>query len=143
MPASPPSERPPEPSSDPSSSPGAVPPPLLAAASLAGGQGLLLVGLGVLELASLSRERLSLGVGVAVFFLGLSALVLAAARALQQGAAWGRGPVLLVQLVQLGVAWTNRSELPMLVTGLLVVTAVAAVLGVIHPASVKRLDREP
>ena len=143
MPASPPPERPPKDSGDPPSSSGAVPLPLLAAAWLAGGQGLVLVGLGVLELASLSRERLSLGVGVAVFFLGLSALVLAAARALQQGAAWGRGPVLLVQLVQLGVAWTNRSELPPLVTGLLVVTAAAAVLGIVHPASVERLAREP
>ncbi|VXB19419.1 conserved membrane hypothetical protein [Nocardioides sp. AX2bis] len=114
----------------------------MVAASLVALQGLALVGLGVLQLASLTRESFTLGVGVGVFFLAFAVLLLAAARALLRGETWGRGPVLLAQLIQLGLAWTNRQELPLLLTGALVLTAVVAVLGVVHPASVARLARE-
>lgn len=118
-----------------------MPPPLVVAASLTALQGLVLVGLGLLELASISGDRLSLGITVSVFFLGLAALLLAASWSLWRAEGWARGPVLLAQLIQLGLAWTNRSELPVLVTVVLVASAVVAVLGVVHPASVERLAR--
>lgn len=140
----------PDPSDDPTEDPAGVaarhdptPPPLVVAASLVALQGLALVALGVLQLASLTRESFTLGVGVGVFFLAFAVLLLAAARALLRAETWGRGPVLLAQLIQLGLAWTNRQELPLLLTAALVVTAVVAVLGVVHPSSVARLAREP
>ncbi len=132
----------PSPSED-SSGGASAPPPLVLAVSLVALQGLALIGLGVFSLASLTRERFALGVGVGLFFLAFACLLLAAARAIHRGETWGRGPVLLAQLIQLGLAWTNRQELPLLLTGALVVTAVVAVLGVVHPASVERLAREP
>ncbi len=137
------------PSPDPSQVPGAgagdgpAPPPLVVAASLVALQGVALVALGGFQLASLTRERFTLGVGVGLFFLAFAVLLLAAARGVLRGETWGRGPVLLAQLIQLGLAWTNREELPVLLTGALVVTAVVAVLGMVHPASVERLAREP
>ena len=87
------------------------PPPLTVAASLVAVQGLVLVALSALELASVSPGRMSMGVSTAVFFLLYGVALLACAWGLTRRAAWSRGPVLITQLIQLGLAW-NLREVP-------------------------------
>ncbi len=117
------------------------PPPLTVAASLAAVQGGLLVLLAVLELAHLSSQRMSLGVTTSVFFgvYGLALVGCAVALTRQQG--WARGPVLLTQLIQLGLAWNLREFWP--VAGLMAVTALVVIAGMIHPATTDVLADDP
>ncbi|MDP2775060.1 MAG: hypothetical protein Q8O61_16020 [Nocardioides sp.] len=119
----------------------ANPPPLLVAASLVAVQGLLLVLFAVLEAASISSERLSMGVSTSVFFLAYGAALLGCAWALTRQHVWARGPVLLTQLIQLGLAWNLRdvpaASVPMAVVALIVVA------GMLHPATQAVLEGDP
>ncbi len=101
-----------------------------------------LLGVAALETASIHSDRVSLGVATAVFFGAYAVLLLTAAWALAHGQAWARGPVLLTQLIVLGVAWSLRGELPMVLTAVLVVAALVAVTGIVHPASIAHLARD-
>lgn len=115
------------------------PPPLTVAASLVAVQGMVLVALSALELTSISPERVSMGVSTAVFFLLYGIALLACAWGLTRRAAWSRGPVLITQLIQLGLAWNLRDvPLPAVV---LAVTAVVALAGMLHPTTVEVLNR--
>jgi hypothetical protein len=114
------------------------PPPLTVAASLVAVQGFVLVALAVLELVNASSERLSLGVSTAVFFLVYGGLLLLCAWALTQQQGWTRGPVLITQLIQLGLAW-NLRDLP-LVAVALALTAAVVLAGMLHPATLRTLQ---
>ncbi len=114
------------------------PPQLTVAASLVAIQGFVLVALAVLELANATSERMSMGVSTAVFFLVYGALLLGCAWSLTQQQGWTRGPVLITQLIQLGLAW-NLRDLP-LVAVALAVTAAVVLAGMLHPATLKTLQ---
>jgi hypothetical protein len=114
------------------------PPPLTVAASLVAVQGFVLLALAVLELVNASSERLSLGVSAAVFFLVYGGLLLFCAWALTQQQGWTRGPVLITQLIQLGLAW-NLRDLP-LVAVALALTAAVVLAGMLHPATLRTLQ---
>ncbi len=118
-----------------------VPPPLRVAASVAAVQGLGLLGLATVETASIDGDRLALGASTAFFFAAYGVLLLAAGFGLVRGGTWARGPVLITQLIQLGVAWNVRGDAPVVLLVVLVVSAIAAVAGIVHPASVERLSR--
>jgi hypothetical protein len=114
------------------------PPPLTVAASLVAVQGFVLVALAVLELVNVSSERLSLGVSAAVFFLVYGGLLLLCAWALTQQQGWTRGPVLITQLIQLGLAW-NLRDLPVVAVALALAAAVV-LAGMLHPATLRTLQ---
>ena len=114
------------------------PPPLNVAASLVALQGAGLVIFGVLELANVTSERLSMGVSTAIFFLVYGVALTACASGLTQKQGWTRGPVLITQLFQLGLAWNIREYA--LIAVLLAVTAAVALAGVLHPATLKVLQ---
>jgi hypothetical protein len=114
------------------------PPPLTVAASLVAVQGFVLVALAMLELVNVSSERLSLGVSAAVFFLVYGGLLLLCAWALTQQQGWTRGPVLITQLIQLGLAW-NLRDLPVVAVAL-ALTAAVVIAGMLHPATLKTLQ---
>ena len=119
------------------------PAPLVVAASLVAVEGGLLLLLAVLELGSLTSERASMAVTVTVFFLLYGAGLLLCARAVARGRSWARSPIVLAQLIQLGVAWNYRDGAT---TGLavgLAVVAVVVVAGLLHPASVEALAEHP
>jgi hypothetical protein len=120
-----------------------VPAPLLVAASLVAVEGVLVVLLAVLELRSLDAERASMAITTAVFFLGYGALLLACARSVTRGHSWARSPVVLAQLIQLGVAWNYRSSPTTLLAVGLAVVAVVVIAGLLHPASVEALADRP
>jgi len=119
----------------------AAPPPLVVAASLAAVEGLVIGGYGVLELVSLSSGRVMMGVTTAMFFAAFAAGLLFCAWQLTRGMPWARSPLVLTQLIQLGLAWNFRDggTLPVAI-GLALVAAVV-LAGLFHPASMRALDR--
>jgi hypothetical protein len=119
-----------------------APAPLLVAASLVAVEGLLVVGYGVLEAASLTVGRLTMGITTAVFFLGYGAGLLACAWALRGLRSWARSPVVLAQLIQLGLAWSFRGGETTYVAVGLALAAVVVLVGVLHPVSIDALSGE-
>jgi hypothetical protein len=116
------------------------PPPLVVAASLAAVQGGLLVLYGVLEVANLSLDRLSMGVTTAAFFLAAGAGLAVCALYLQRRSSWARSPIVLAQLIQLGLAWNFRAAPTTWLAVVLAVTALVVLVGVFHPASLEALE---
>lgn len=121
--------------------PSTTPPPLTVAASLTAVEGLVLLILAVLEFANVSAGRRELGLSTALFFVAYGGVLLAAAWALQRRRGWARGPVLITQLIVLGLAWNLRDDLWLTVA--LVVCGGIVLAGVLHPDSVAALDHDP
>ena len=117
----------------------AAPPPLAVAASLVAVEAAMLVVFGVVELRSIETSKLTMGVTTSLFFgvygvgLGLCGWQLYRLRS------WTRAPVVLAQLIQLGVAWSFREGATTFVSVLLSVVAVVVLAGVFHPASLRAL----
>ncbi|MCW2711256.1 MAG: hypothetical protein JWP24_1450, partial [Marmoricola sp.] len=86
-----------------------TPAPLAAAAGLTAIQGLLTVVFGITEGLSLDSARLVMGVTTGVFFLAYGVALMVCAWGLNAVRPWARGPVLLAQLIWLGLAWNFRS----------------------------------
>ncbi len=119
-----------------------APPPLVVAASLAAVEGLVIGVTGLVELVNLSSGRLTMGLTTTVFFAAYAAGLLFCAWQLNRGTPWVRSPLVLAQLIQLGLAWSFRggSTLPIAIG--LAVVALVVLAGLFHPASMKALDRE-
>jgi len=117
--------------------------PLLVAASLVAVEGAVLLSYGVLEAAAISQGRLTMGVTTAFFFLGFGALLVLCAWSIRGLHAWARGPVLLAQLVQLGLAWNFRGGSTVPVAVVLALVAILVLAGMLHPASIAALGDAP
>jgi hypothetical protein len=119
------------------------PAPLVVAAALAGIQGGVLFVFAVLEFAHLSGERVTMGVTTSAFFAVYGAALIGCAWAVTHGQAWARSPLVLTQLIQLGLAWSFRGgETTWVAVGLAVV-AIVVLLGLLHPASIEALNDDP
>ena len=119
-----------------------APGPLLVAASVAALEGVVIAVLGLLEVASLTSGRLTMGLTTAVFFAAYGALLMFCGWQLTRSAPWARAPVLLAQLIQLGLAWGFREGDTLPVAVALAVVAVVALAALFHPASTRALDQE-
>jgi hypothetical protein len=115
------------------------PAPLVVAASLVAVEGLLLLVLAVLEVASIDSDRIALGVTTSIFFLGYGAGLLLCAWSLVRGSSWARSPAVLTQLIGLGVAWSFRGGETTGVAVAIAVVAVVVLVGLFHPASMVAL----
>ena len=120
-----------------------MPPPLVVAASLSAVEGGLLVIYAVLELANLSGQRVTMGLTTALFFAAYGGGLLLCAWQLTRGSSWARGPVLMAQLVQLGLAWSFWGGDTTWVSVCLAVVALVVLAGLLHPASVDVLNGDP
>lgn len=98
------------------------------ASALVAVEGLILVVLAVLDLVSLESDRLSLGISTAVFLGAYATLLLACAWSLRTRQGWTRGPILITQLISLGLAWNIRDQpqwaIPLAVMALVVLVCV-------------------
>lgn len=117
----------------------AKPAPLVVAASLVAIEALFLLGYAVLELSSISSDRVAVAVTTSVFFAAYGALLLFCAREVSRGRSWARSPIVLAQLIQLGVAWSFRGGDTTPVAIALAVVAVVVLAGLFAPASVDAL----
>lgn len=118
------------------------PAPLVVAASLAAVEGGLVILFGLAELRSLTSGNVSLGLAVSAFFLGYGAALLFCAWQLSRARSWARGPVLMAQLIQLGVAWSFWGGRTTWVAISLGVVALIALAGLLHPLSIDALNDE-
>jgi len=118
----------------------AQPAPLVVAASLVAVEGLLLLAYAVLELASISADRVAVALTTTVFFAAYAVLLLACARAVTRGRSWARSPIVLTQLIQLGLAWSFRDGSTLVVAVALAVVALVVLAGVLNPASIDALS---
>lgn len=114
------------------------PAPLLVAVALVALEAGVLVVLAALELAHLSGSRLAMGLTTALFFLGCAVALGACCLGLLRLVSWARSPVVLAQLIQLGLAWSWR-ETPAVALPLALV-AVATLAGVLAPVSLAALE---
>ena len=120
-----------------------VPAPLKVAASLAAVEAVLLLLYAVVELFSLSPGKEAVTLTTSVFFALYGGFLLYCAWGLVVGRSWTRSPVILAQLIQLGVAWSFRGGSTTLVAVVLAVVALVVLVGVLHPASIEHLADEP
>ncbi len=101
---------------------------LLVAGGIALLQAAALLALAVLDLTHLVADRASLGVGIAVMLLVFGGGLAIAAVAVMRGRHGGRGPVLVAQLISLGLAWNLRDAGEDVVRGVSPVLALAALI---------------
>ncbi|RYP82270.1 hypothetical protein EKO23_22175 [Nocardioides guangzhouensis] len=120
----------------------AVPAPLTVAAILTVVEAIVLLGYAVLEIASLTSSRVAVSVTSSLFFTLYGAALLFCAWALIGGRSWARSPVVLAQLIQLGVAWSFRGGDTLLVALALGVVSLVTIAGILHPASLDYLSDE-
>lgn len=96
-------------------------------------EALAALALAAVELASLDSKRLSAGVTTAVFFILYAAGLAWSARGLARASSWSRGPIVLAQLIQLGVAWSFHGGLSTWVTVALAIPAIVVLVVVFSP----------
>ncbi|WP_310962602.1 hypothetical protein [Nocardioides terrisoli] len=118
-----------------------VPAPLRAAAGLVLVEGLLVLLFGLAEATRTSGDRLAMGASSAVFFVAYGVALGFCSWGMHSARSWARGPVLLSQLMLLGLAWGVRHDsLAMAISAAVVALIVLA--GVLHPASIDALERD-
>jgi uncharacterized membrane protein (DUF2068 family) len=120
-----------------------APPPLVTAAGLTLVEGLLTVMYGVSEAVHITSQRVVMGLTTTAFFVAYGAAMMLCAWGLHRLHSWARGPVLLAQLIWLGLAWNFRhGDTWPLAVGL-AVPAVIALIGRLVPSSVEALEHGP
>lgn len=98
-----------------------------------------LVAMGVLELASLSHDRLQVGVTTAIFFFVYAAGLAVAAWGIAGLRGWARSPLVLTQLIQVGLAWSFFGGATRWLAVVLAVTAAFVLVVVLRPAATRAL----
>lgn len=121
-------------------SPYGAPAPLVAATGLVVVEALVLGGYGIAELFHLNADRAVMGVTTAGFFLIAAVGLVVCAWALNRVLSWGRGPVMLAQLIALGLAYNFGSGGTWAVAVALAVPAVIVLAGMLHPATIEALE---
>jgi hypothetical protein len=124
---------------------GSAPPaPLVVAAGLVVVEGLLLLGYGVLEAGHIESARAAMGATTAAFFVLLAGFLIACGWLVVHGRAWPRSPIVVAQVMFLGLAWSFRGGDTTWVAIGLAIVAVVVLVGLLHPASTDALtDPDP
>lgn len=117
-------------------------PYLLVGGAVVALEALTLLGLGVAELLSTEADRAGLGVSTAVFFLVIGAALGWCVRGLLRYSSWVRGPVVLTQLIALGLAWNFRTVSPKIIAVGLLVVAIAGLVALLAPATTAALNAD-
>jgi uncharacterized membrane protein len=102
-------------------------------------EGLVALGFGVVEILQVRLFRAVVGVGVALCMVGFAVLLLAAARALLRTRRWARAPIVVVQLIMLGVGWSFRGGQTTWVAVTMIIVALLTLLATLHPRSTRAL----
>ena len=116
--------------------------PLKVAGALVLLESLALVVLSVAELFNLTASRATMGVSTSLFFVVYAVAIALCAWRLTLLDSWARSPVVLAQLIQLGVAWSFRGGETTWVALVLALVAAAALGGIFHPESMQALSPE-
>jgi hypothetical protein len=117
-----------------------LPPPLVVAAALAALEGLLILAYAVVLAADVHTDRVAMGVTSALFFGLLAGVLLACAWYLVQGRTWARSPIVVTQVLALGLAWNFLGGSTTWLSIVLALLAVVVLVGLLHPASIEALS---
>jgi hypothetical protein len=117
-----------------------LPPPLVVAAGLAALEGLLVLAYGVVLAVDIHSDRVAMGVTTSFFFILLGAVLVACGWYLVRGRTWARSPVVVVQVIALGLAWNFLGGSTTWISVALAAVAVVVLVGLLHPASVEALS---
>ncbi len=109
------------------------------AAFLVAGQVGILIALAVVELVSLDPDHPSVALTTAVFYLLFAVGLGFAAWGLARLQSWSRGPVVLTQLIAMGVGWSFYGGSTVWVTAVLFVWAIAVLAIVFSPSTTTAL----
>jgi hypothetical protein len=116
-----------------------LPPPLVVAAGLVVVEGLLLLGYGVLEAVHIDSARAAMGITTAAFFVLLAGVLIACGWLVLRGRAGARSPIVVAQVMFLGLAWSFRGGGTTWVAIGLALVAGVVLVGLLHPASIDAL----
>jgi hypothetical protein len=116
------------------------PSPLVVAAGLAAVEGVLLLAYAVLEAASVNADRVAMGVTTALFLAALGVVLMACAGLVVRGRPWARSPIVVAQVIFLGLAWNFVGGATTWVAVALAVPAAIVLVGLLHPASIDALS---
>jgi hypothetical protein len=119
--------------------PPAPPATLVGAAVLVGLEGLFLCVLAVLEVVALESGRLTLGITTGLFFLVLGAGLIFCAWGLFRVGSWARGPVVAAELIGVLLSFSFWGGETTLAAVVILLVSLAALVGVLHPASTRAL----
>ena len=114
--------------------------PLVGAAGLVMLEGVFLGVTAVLELLDLHSGRVTLGLTTAAFFLALGAGLGYCAWGLVRVRSWARGPVVACQLIAVLLSFSFWGGETTPVALVILVVAVAVLLGVLSPVSTRALS---
>jgi hypothetical protein len=117
----------------------ATPPPLVVAAGLVIVEGVLLLGYGVLEAVNIDSARAAMGVTTALFFMLLAGVLVVCGWLVLHGRAGARSPIIVAQVMFLGLAWSFRGGGTTWVAIGLAAVAAVVLVGLLHPASIDAL----
>lgn len=118
----------------------AAPRALQVAAALVGAEGLFAAGFGVAEAFHTTSARATMGVTTALFFVAFGAALLGCAWGLTRAHVWARGPVLIAQLLALGLAWNFKDGDTWPASVALALPAVVVLVAMLRPESIAALD---
>jgi hypothetical protein len=128
---------------DPSARQPELPFALRLAAALVAIEAAALVALAGVEVGSFDYDRLALGVTTTAFFVLYAVALGACAYGLWQARRWSRSPVVLTELIGLGVAWSFSGGPTRWVSLVLGSLAIATLVCVFLPASTAALTSPP
>lgn len=123
-------------------SPSGPPAPLIVAISLAAIEALGYLAYGITELAVFSTERAQMGATTAIFFLLYGAGLGYCTWAVYRLRSWARAPIVMVQIIQLLLAWNFRGGQTTWVAVGLALVALVVLAGIFHPQSVDALAED-
>ncbi len=123
-----------------------IPAPLRVAAALTALEAAVLIVLSVVQIVNFSGDRMAMNLTVIAFFLICACALVLFARALVLGQSWARSPIVLAQLIQLGVAWSfvqaDAGKGDRTVAWFLAALSVVVLIGVFHPKSLAHLAQD-
>jgi hypothetical protein len=115
------------------------PVPLLVGAGVGALEGGAFLVYAVLELLNTGAARLVMGATTAVFFAAYGALLVVCAWRVTRLDLWARSPLVLAQMLHLGLAWSFRSSPTTAVALVLLGVSTVVLVGLLHPASTAAL----
>jgi hypothetical protein len=120
----------------------AAPAPLTVAAGLVLVEAIVLLGYALSLLGNIDSRHPQVAITTAIAFVLFAVGLIWCVWAVTQGRSWARSPIILSQLIQLGVAWSFRGGATTLLAIGLALGAVIVLAGMLHPASIDYLSDE-
>ena len=83
-----------------------------------------------------------MGITTTMFFVVYGVGLGYCALRLRRRESWPRAPIVLAQLIQLGLAWSFRGGATTVASVALALVALLALAGIFHPASLRALEHD-